>query len=114
LDLIDRATVWPLELPRGLKRIAAALREADLVLLDPPYGGETARAVLDALGAPGTLAPGARVVAEHHRRDALPEHAGLLARARERRYGETVVSTYVAAGREADDAERGPTPGKEM
>jgi len=97
LDLLDRATVWPLELPRGLKRIATPLREADLVLLDPPYGGEEARAVLATLGAPGTLGPGARVVAEHHRRDALPDRFGLLARARARHYGETVVSTYVVA-----------------
>ena len=39
LGLRDRATVWPLELPRGLGRIAPALHAADLVLLDPPYGG---------------------------------------------------------------------------
>ena len=94
LGIVDRAKVWPLRLPQGLKHLEEALRAADLVLLDPPYGHETARAILERLAIPGTLAPGARVVVEHHRRDSLPESAGALARSRERAYGETVVSTY--------------------
>ena len=104
LGLLDRARVWPLELPRGLKRIADVLAGADLVLLDPPYGGEAACAMLEALGARGTLAPGARVVAEHHHRDGLPERAGSLRRSRQRRYGETAVSTYEVAPEQAPGA----------
>ena len=102
--LLDRAAVWPLELPRGLKRIADVLAAADLVLLDPPYGGEQARATLAALGAAGALRAGTRVVAEHHHRDELPERAGSLRRARQRRYGETVVSTYEVAPEHAPEA----------
>lgn len=97
LGLLDHAAVWPLELPRGLRRMADVLGTADLVLLDPPYGGGEARATLEALGAAGALRAGARVVAEHHHRDELPERAGRLRRARQRRYGETVVSTYEVA-----------------
>ena len=104
LELAGRSTVWPLELPRGLGRLAGVLRAADLVMLDPPYGGEAARAVLAALGSPGALKRGARVVVEHHRRDELPERAGSLRRTRERRYGETVVSTYEAAPEPAPEA----------
>lgn len=94
LGIGDRAKVWPLRLPQALKPLAGALRSADLILLDPPYGGETARGILERLGVPGTLAVAARVVVEHHHRDVLPEVCGGLARSRERRYGETVVSTY--------------------
>ncbi len=97
LGLAERARTWPLTLPRGLARMAAALAAADLVLADPPYGGEPARATLRALGEPGRLAPGARVVVEHHAKDELPARCGDLARARERRYGETAVSTYQVA-----------------
>lgn len=95
LELTDRATLWPLELPRGLARLRGALANAGLVLADPPYGGDLARATLAAL-ADAALAPGTRVVIEHHGKDELPEHAGALARVRQRAYGETVVSTWQA------------------
>ena len=108
LELHDRATVWPLRLPQGMKRIAEPLRHADVVLLDPPYGGAEARATLTALGADGTLSAGARVVVEHHHRDLLPERFGVLARARERQYGETVVSTYVSRPAGAPEQPSGP------
>jgi 16S rRNA G966 N2-methylase RsmD len=77
-----------------MKRLAEPLASADLVMLDPPYGGAIAREILNLLGAPGTMREGARVVVEHHRRDVLPEACGGLARTRERAYGETRVSTY--------------------
>jgi len=94
LGLVDRGRVWPLTLPGGLSRLDAALAAADLVLADPPYGGGLARETLRALGLPGRMRAGARVVVEHHAKDELPERCGDLARARERRYGETAVSTY--------------------
>lgn len=105
LGLEERAQVWPLGLPQGFKRLQAALNQADVLIADPPYGGAAARATLAALGAPGVLRAGARVVVEHHGKDELPERAGVLARERERRYGETVVSTYRAAGEDPASAE---------
>lgn len=108
LELTGRSRVWPLELPRGLARLQAELARADLVLADPPYGGEEARAVLSALGRAG-LAANVRVVVEHHGKDEIDERWGDLVRERQRRYGETVVSTYrravatVAAPAEEED-----------
>jgi 16S rRNA (guanine966-N2)-methyltransferase len=97
LGLTERAQVWGFDLRAGLSRLRATLRQADLVLADPPYGGSDARRLLAELGKAGVLSPGARVVVEHHAKDDLPEGADRLARARQRRYGETVVSTYVTA-----------------
>ena len=105
LGLGERARVWPLRLPAGLGRLAAEIAAADVVLADPPYGGAEAESLLRALGAPGRLRPGARVVVEHHAKDALPEREGGLARERERRYGETVVSTYRATAEAAGAVE---------
>lgn len=93
LGISDRATVWPLHLPRDLKRILDRIGAAELILLDPPYGGEIAVATLAGLGE-AVLAAQVRVVVEHHSRDILPEKFGRLSRQRERRYGETRVSTY--------------------
>ena len=93
LDLGSRARVWPLTLPQGLGRLRDRIAAADLVLLDPPYGGALARATVEALGRM-SLDAGVRVVLEHHAKDEVPEAAGWLLRDRERRYGETVVATY--------------------
>lgn len=93
-----RARVWRFALPGGIERLGGVLAGADLVLADPPYGGDEGRAALGALGAPGRLKAGARVVVEHHAKDVLPERAGALERTRERRYGETSVTWYVARG----------------
>ena len=98
LELSGRARVWPLQLPRGFNRIRNALRLADLVLVDPPYGGEEARATLRILGEEECLKPGTRVIVEHHAKDLLPERAGRLERIHERRYGETTVTFYRALG----------------
>jgi 16S rRNA (guanine(966)-N(2))-methyltransferase RsmD len=94
LGLLPRIRQWPLRLPAGLARLREPLAAADLVFADPPYGGDDARALLAALGRAEVLRPGCRVVLESHAKDEVPAVAGALARARERRYGETMVHVY--------------------
>lgn len=70
------------------------------ILVDPPYDRpELLRAVLELLGAsaPDLLAPGSLVVAKHFWKESLPARIGLLASARERRFGETMVTFYRVA-----------------
>ena len=106
LGLVERSRVWTLALPRGLARLAGALAEADLVLADPPYGGQPAREMLEALGRQGVLKLAARVVIEHHAKDDLPDRSGRLVRVRARRYGETMVSTYESTESAAEESGR--------
>lgn len=106
LGLRERSRVWPLRLPQALTRLAETLAVADLVLADPPYGGDDARAVLDALGRPGRLRPGARVVVERHQKDDVPSRTGALALVRERRYGETTVNLYQVGAEVVPEADR--------
>src|SRR5262245_14560282 len=94
LGLLERVGLWPLRLPSGLARLAEALAAADVVFADPPYGGADARALLSRLAQPGVLKPGSRVVLETHAKDDVPAAEGRLARERERKYGETVVSFF--------------------
>jgi 16S rRNA (guanine(966)-N(2))-methyltransferase RsmD len=96
LGLEARGRIWPQALPGALERWQGEWRAVDLVLADPPYGGAEAREILRRLGLPERLRSGARVVIEHHTKDELPEQAGGLTRVRERKYGETTVSTYRA------------------
>jgi len=96
LDLKDRAVVQPVPVRQALKKLAVHGEDFDLAFLDPPYGGEKAITALNDLAAAGILAPAAWVVAEHSRRDHLPETAGSLARRELRRYGDTQVAFYQA------------------
>jgi 16S rRNA (guanine(966)-N(2))-methyltransferase RsmD len=97
LDLGERACVWRLELPLGMARLREALARADVVFLDPPYGGSEARRTLEALDRSAALGGGCRVVLEHHAKDDVPAAAGGLLRAGERRYGETMITFYTRA-----------------
>ena len=110
LGLGERARILPFALPAGLARMKASLCVADLVLLDPPYGGRIANATLAALAEAGVLKPGAMVVVEHHAKDALPERAERLFRQRQRAYGETVVSTYRVDAAEPGNSMGGGSP----
>lgn len=109
LDLRARSTLWPLALPGALGRMRDPIARADVILLDPPYGGDEARALLESL-APMAMKPGVRVILEHHSRDRVPEECGVLRRTRERRYGETQVSTYTTGGTQARPAPREEKP----
>jgi 16S rRNA (guanine(966)-N(2))-methyltransferase RsmD len=97
LDLLGRTRVLPVPVLSALKKLAVQGENFDLAFLDPPYGGEKAVAALNALAAAAIMAPAAWVVAEHSRRDHLPEAAGRLERRELRRYGDTQVAFYQAA-----------------
>ena len=94
LELQAMSKVWPLHLPRGLKRLPGPLVAAGVVLADPPYGGREAGELLTVLGRPGVLATGARLILESHAKDDCPEAAGELALEDERQWGETMVRAY--------------------
>jgi 16S rRNA (guanine(966)-N(2))-methyltransferase RsmD len=97
LDLADRTTVWPLPVAMALKKLADRGEVFGLAFLDPPYGGGMSVGVLGVLEALDLLAPGARVVVEHSRRESLPETCGGLTRLTVRRYGDTQVAFYLMA-----------------
>jgi len=95
--LADRTTVWPLPVATALKQLAGRGESFGLAFLDPPYGGGAAVTALNALAELPLLAPGARVVVEHCRRESLPEACGVLTRLSVRRYGDTQVAFYLMA-----------------
>jgi 16S rRNA G966 N2-methylase RsmD len=65
-------------------------------LLDPPYSEPVMVRALELLGDPARdwLVPGATVVVKHFWRDEPPDHVGLLAKERVKRFGETALTFY--------------------
>lgn len=86
--LIDRPFVKVVDL---LRREEAPF---DLAFLDPPYApGELLR-TLRLLAAPGFMAGGALVIAEHDVKLSMPEREGALLLRRSVKYGRTVLSLF--------------------
>jgi len=94
LGLADRATVIAGD------AVASAARHAPaepwrVVFVDPPYRSDLAARAVAALPA-AHLADGAVIVIEHDRHNAPPDPLGSLLRTDQRRYGDTLISFYVA------------------
>jgi 16S rRNA (guanine966-N2)-methyltransferase len=87
----------PRSISAGLRRLAEAGRQADLVFLDPPYARvDEYAATLNLLGGEcgGILAEGALVVAEHEKRRELDKGYGGLLRYRVLKQGDAALSFY--------------------
>ena len=98
LGLLERAKLWRIRLPGGLALLADAVRDADIVFADPPYGGADLDGIFSRLG---SLKPTARLVLETHAKDGAPAAAHTFVRTDTRRYGETMLHIY-----ECDEAHR--------
>jgi 16S rRNA (guanine966-N2)-methyltransferase len=76
-----------------------------LVLADPPYDDSSAACVLRRLVESGILAEESTLVFEQTSRQASPPTLGRLARAWERRYGDTQVTIYRPPETRSDQSE---------
>jgi len=79
----------------------------DIAIVDPPYPEtDLLGRALEALGRPGAVRPGGRVVAKHFWRETPPARIGLLASERERRFGETALTFYRAGSDDGASEEK--------
>jgi 16S rRNA (guanine(966)-N(2))-methyltransferase RsmD len=109
LELAGTARVLRTDARAALGRLARERERFDVVFLDPPYGEEEADEALREVARQGLLAPRGTLVLETSWRHPPGDVPG-LARAGERRFGETLVLCYVrdpgpAAGRKEDGSE---------
>jgi 16S rRNA (guanine966-N2)-methyltransferase len=71
-------------------------RRFDLVFADPPYGARVVQQILEGVAQSGVLTPGGTLLVEHDKREDAAERHGALVRTDQRRFGDTLVSFYVA------------------
>lgn len=76
---------------RGIETLEAAGQVFDLVLLDPPYDLDPARALS---GVEALMAPDALLVLEHGRRQPVPAEAGRLRLDRDLKSGDGALAFY--------------------
>ena len=90
----EHASVYKLDLRRGLRGLTDQNYSFDLVFLDPPYGRGLTQRCLEQLGTGKLLNAVATVVSEHATDEKLASTYGCLHRQTMRVYGTTGVSFY--------------------
>lgn len=88
----ERARVLHGPVPHILHGLAREGQGFDLIFMDPPYGEDHIEKALSLLS--GVARDGSLVVAEHHRKDTVPERHGEWVRIQQRRYGDTMISLF--------------------
>jgi 16S rRNA (guanine(966)-N(2))-methyltransferase RsmD len=79
---------------RAIATLGKSGEKFTLVFMDPPYAQRAIEDLLEALAAAGVLAEGARIVAEHGKKEDVAEQVGTLTRNFHRVFGDTQVSIF--------------------
>ena len=78
----------------AIKMFANKGEKFDIVFFDPPYGDVFGKKLLKTIEAYDILQPNSIIVAEHLRREILPEKEGRICLFKQKSYGSTVLSLY--------------------
>jgi 16S rRNA (guanine966-N2)-methyltransferase len=98
----SRCTLLPWEAERAVTAFAKEGRTFDVVFFDPPYYQDLAKKTLQLLGAYVIVPHHGLVVAQHHKKEPLPEALGELTLFRQSRYGDTFLSYYRRQGEQGN------------
>ncbi len=94
LEFTDRIRLIAGDALPTLARLEAAGELFDIIFVDPPYVGDLVSRCMERLAQGAVLSDNGVLVVQAFHKTALPERAGLLARLRERRYGESALTFY--------------------
>jgi len=83
---------------RAIRRFGTNTIKFDIIILDPPYYKGLVKKCLQAIDSCGIIANSGLVLAEHSKRDELPEEIGSLRLMESRKYSNTGVSIYENIG----------------
>ena len=91
-----KAVIFNSKASNFLEKAARNGIKADIIFMDPPYGSCELDEAFSVLAGDGgaALADGAVVIAEHSVRSAAPEGTGVLARKKDYKYGDTILTLY--------------------
>lgn len=86
--------VWVMDAAAAVEKFSRDKKRFDIVFLDPPYRHGTLKKALQTLFLCDILRRNGLIVAQHFKRDDLPETPGDLVLFKQKRYGDTVLSFY--------------------
>ncbi len=91
---IENCNLYPQEAEKSIQNFHRNRKIFDIIFLDPPYYKEEAKKTLQMFGAYDILAPYGLVIAQHFKKDKLPDQSEKLKLIKEAAYGDTVLSFY--------------------
>ncbi|MFA4888445.1 MAG: 16S rRNA (guanine(966)-N(2))-methyltransferase RsmD [Candidatus Omnitrophota bacterium] len=78
----------------AIKALHKEQRRFEIIFFDPPYYSDVGKKTLQTLEAYDILAPNGFIIAQHFKKDVLPEPLGDLILFKQSHYGDTVLSFY--------------------
>ncbi len=96
IPLMQKALIAGTDAFATIKNLHRQKKKFDIVYLDPPYGRDLAKKALKTLGAYDILHPNCYIVAEHNKREILPEFEGRFILFKHKKYGKSHLSFYQA------------------
>ncbi|NLK07636.1 MAG: 16S rRNA (guanine(966)-N(2))-methyltransferase RsmD [Firmicutes bacterium] len=88
---MEQSEIYLLDTTRALRRLAGERRRFGCIFLDPPYNEGLIMETLAGID-PVLLSHETVVIAEHHRKEDIPETVGALVNVRQKVYGDTVLT----------------------
>ena len=89
-----QVTVLCMDALKGLTRLSKHEATFDIIFLGPPYHSDILLKSLHQISELGLLFQSGTVIAEHHRKEYLPDEIHQLNLFRRERYGDTMLSFY--------------------
>lgn len=97
LNILDNVFVIKLDAIKAIKS-GLAKEQFDIIFLDPPYYKGLIEKTLLAIDSCDIIRNSGVIVAEHSKKDKIPEHAGKLGSIRQSVYGDTAITFYKVKG----------------
>ncbi|MFH0840222.1 MAG: 16S rRNA (guanine(966)-N(2))-methyltransferase RsmD [Candidatus Omnitrophota bacterium] len=90
----DRFGIIKMDVFKAVDSLIGAGKKFDIILMDPPYYKEMAKKCLIKLSERDILNPRCVIMAEHHKKDILPQEIGGITSYRSACYGDICLTFY--------------------
>jgi 16S rRNA (guanine(966)-N(2))-methyltransferase RsmD len=87
-------SILPFDVFKAIEKLSKENHKFDIIFIDPPYYEDAAKKTLQMLCAYDILAPTGFIIAQHFKRENLPDALGVLTLFKRKTYGDTVLSFY--------------------
>jgi len=86
--------VYPQDAQKAIENFHKNRKGFDIIFLDPPYYQDLVKKTLQTLEGYDILAPNGLIVAQHFKKENLPDSLGVLSLFRQYKYSQTLLSLY--------------------